>query len=164
MPGSCRRGSGKTPNGTLGESLVGTQLYTRGVEGKALSERSYPPSRTLQPELRLVGTNRCWWPRSGVNHLMAEPWSKHTHGSRDLVVGVDQSSRGRRICSRTQGPCSFPRDKPSVGLDADSTLSNHGRHPYPTMWLHVSPVMHSPLSTELLPRTKADSAAALSAK
>ena len=70
------------PYGALGESIVGTQLYTRGLEGKALSERSYTPSCTMQPEPRPVGTGRCWWLRRGVNHLMAEIWAGHTSTTR----------------------------------------------------------------------------------
>ena len=40
---------------------------------------------------------------------------------------------GSWIGSRVQGPCSRSRERPSVGLDAESTLSNHGMHPTPTI-------------------------------
>ena len=71
---------------------------------------------------------------------------------------------GRRIGSRVQGPSSLSRERPSVGLDAESTWSNHGMHPTCTMWLHVKPVILSPLSPELPPRTRLDNAPELSKK
>ena len=70
---------------------------------------------------------------------------------------------GRRIGSRVQGPSSLSRERPSVGLDAESTRSNQGMHPTCTMWLHVRPVMLL-LSTELAPRTNEDNAPELSTK
>ena len=127
MPGLCRRVQGDLhSNGSLPGKALSERSFTPGGNGgQALSERSCTPSGMAQSGLLPVGTGQCWWPRSGVNHLMAETSASHTHEPASWCASP-QSSRGKWMFPRIQRSWSFPQNKPSVGLEAGSTRPNQG--------------------------------------
>ena len=79
-------------------------------------------------------------------YRMPPPWM--TCDGQDVRVlpkRLTHTQRGQRIFWMTLGLSSLPRDYPSVGLAAESTLSNQGMmQPTATPQLHVPPVRWSP--------------------